>query len=360
MFRKIFILILFCFVATPVVRAQSAYEAYSDSLQTLYRQEFPERLSNMADELARYSEWRKRHTMPTIADVVTVERVKVTDQKRAEARKAYAEGTLDAELLEQAGNILRTMPDRALLYVSWPDLYTACLALQEGMERGEVVKPGIRRDVVVVSHEFFQGGQYTDEMLATLGVDRQLIADELDAIRFAGADGADRVTFVNAYELSYRLYALLKVAKQSRRTFYSDYNGVFNVQANELVRCFYNEGLVIRYSETPYDNISVMKHNALEAYRLQFLLSPDAQPDHEPAEGQQEMENMCATMFRGLLPYMKDEGDDEAFAACVEYLRALLDYRLHHWAPDFREQYRRDAEAEIRKLQSSPSTSSPE
>ena len=191
-------------------------------------------------------------------------------------------------------------------------------------------------------------------MLRSLHLDRSLIADELDAIRFAGADGADRVTFVNAYELSYRLYALLKMAKRSGRTFYSDYNGVFNIQAGDLAKSFYNEGLVIRYSETPYDNISVMKRNALENYRLQYLLSPNAQQSHVTAEGLQEMENMCATMFRGLLPYMKAEGDEDAFRQCVEYLHALLDYRLAHWEPAFREEYRGDVEEEIRRLSTQP------
>lgn len=350
MLRTLSLLLLLCTAAVTSVSAQSAYEVASDSLQALYRQEHPERLSNVASELARYSAWRKSHPMPAVVQRVEMHRLSVTEGQRQKARQAYAEGRISSELLEQAGNILRTLPEQTLLYVSWPDLYHACLALQEGLQREGVSQPGVRRDVTVVSHEFFQGGAYTDEVLSALRLDRRLIADELDAIRFAGADGADRVTFVNAYELSYRIYALLKVAKQSHRTFYSDYNGVFNIQAGELAGCFYNEGLVIRYSETPYDNISVMKRNALHNYRLQFLLSPSPQPQHEAAEGQQEMENMCATMFRGLLPYMHEEGDAEAFRLCAEYLHALLDYRLQHWTHDFRDQYRRDAEAEINQL----------
>lgn len=348
--RKIILLILLCAVSASPLRAQRSYEVLSDSLQALYRQEFPKRLSSIADELERYAAWRADHPMPKVEDVVEMHSIKPIECQRQQARKDYAEGRIHPELLEQAGNILRTLPQNTMLYVSWPDLYGACLALQEGLHRDDVDQPGIRNDVMIVSHAFFQGGSYTDDVLGRLHLDRSLIADELDAIRFAGADGADRVTFVNAYELSYRLYALLKMAKHSGRTFYSDYNGVFNIQAGELAKSFYNEGLVIRYSETPYDNISVMKRNAFENYRLQYLLSPNAQQSHVAAEGLQEMENMCATMFRGLLPYMKTEGDDEAFRQCVEYLHALLDYRLAHWEPAFREEYRDDVEGEIRRL----------
>ena len=344
------ILLLIVAAASSTLSAQRNYEALSDSLQALYRQEYPERLRNVAEELERYAAWATAHPMPDMADVVEMRHMSIVDRQRAAARSAYAAGRIPAELLEQAGNILRTLPEQTLLYVSWPDLYEACLALQEGLHRDDADHPGIRRDVVVIGHEFFQGDAYTDEMLRELRVDRALIADELDAIRFAGADGANRVTFVNPYELSYRIYALLKVARQSRRTFYSDYNGVFNVQANGLASHFYNEGLVIRYSETPYDNISVMKRNALTGYRLQFLLSPAAKAGTPAAEGQQEMENMCATMFRGLLPYMHDEGDDAAFRTCVDYLHALLDYRLQHWDPAFRQQYRRDVDDEISRL----------
>lgn len=352
MLRKIIALFLFCFMSAGPLAAQSTYESASDSLQALYRQEYPEPLSDFSAELKRYSLWRKSHPMPTATGVVAMRRVSVIENQRLDARRAYAEGSLPHELLEQAANILRTVPQQTLLYVSWPDLYRALLAQQEGLHRTDLDKAGIRRDVMVVSHEFFQGGAYTDEVLRALRLDRTLIADELDAIRFASADGADRVTFVNAYELSYRLAALLKIAKQSGRTFYSDYNGVFNIQAGELAGYFYNEGLIIRFSETPYDNISVMKRNALTDYRLQFLLSPNSLPAPAPAEGQQEMENMCATMFCGLLPYMKQEGDDVAFHRCVDYLNALLDYRLQHWSPEFREQYRSDVEAVIKELES--------
>lgn len=351
MLRKIIALFLFCLVAAGPVAAQSTYASASDSLQTLYRQEYPEPLGDHSAELKRYSAWRKSHPMPSSVDVLKMCSVGVIEHQRLEARKAYADGTLPSELLEQAANILRTVPQQTLLYVSWPDLYRALLAQQEGLHREGLDMEGLRRDVMVVSHEFFQGGGYTDDVLRALHLDRSLIADELDAIRFAGADGADRVTFVNAYELGYRLSALLKVAGQSGRTFYSDYNGVYNIQADELAGYFYNEGLVIRFSKTPYDNISVMKRNALTDYRLQFLLSPNPQPGQPPAEGQQEMENMCATMFRGLLPYMKQEGDEAAFRRCVDHLNALLDYRLQHWSAEFREQYRRDVEAEIRNLE---------
>lgn len=354
MLRKIVLLLVLCSASALALRAQSRYEVHSDSLQALYRQEYPERLANLADELARYSAWRKAHPMPQSPDVVVARSSNALDRLRLDARQAYADGRIDAELMEQAGNILRTLPERTLLYVSWPDLYRACLAQQEGLHRDDLTKPGIRPDVMVVSHEFFQGGDYTDDVLRELHLDRQLIADQLDAIRFADPDGADRVTFVNPVALSYRLYVLLRMAKESDRTFYSDYNGVYNAHTDQLPGCFYNEGLVIRYSETPYDNVTVMKHNALAAYRLQFLLSPELQPQGAPAEGQQEMENMCATMFRGLLPYMKEEGDAEAFRQCVEYLHALLDYRLQHWTPEFREQYRRDAEAEISRLSTQP------
>lgn len=350
MIRKILLLLLFAATACPALRAQNTYVALSDSLQTLYRQEYPVPLGNYSAELARYAEWRKGHAMPKVVDVVDLRSLTLIDRQRRDARQAYADGRIPSELLEQAGNVLRTLPDSTLLYVSWPDLYCACLAQQEGLHRADIDKDGIRPDVMVVSHEFFQGKAYTDEVLRTLRLDRSLIADELDAIRFAGEDGPDRVTFVNPVELNYRIYALLKMAKHSGRTFYSDYNGVYNVQADGLPGCFYNEGLVIRYSETPYDNISVMKRNALTLFRLQFLLSPPVQPELAPAEGQQEMENMCATMFRGLLPFMKEEGDEAAFRSCVEYLNALLDYRLLHWDAAFREQYRRNAEAEVRRL----------
>ena len=40
---------------------------------------------------------------------------------------------------------------------------------------------------------------------------------------------------------------------------------------DEMKACFYNEGLTMRYSEKPYDNMSVKRRNIEDRYRLEYL-----------------------------------------------------------------------------------------
>lgn len=41
--------------------------------------------------------------------------------------------------------------------------------------------------------------------------------------------------------------------------------------SEEMQACFYNEGLTMRYSAKPYDNLAVKRHNVEERYRLEYL-----------------------------------------------------------------------------------------
>lgn len=78
--------------------------------------------------------------------------------------------------------------------------------------------------------------------------------------------------------------------------------------SDELKACLYNEGLTMRYSKKPYNNMAVKRRNVEQRYLLEYLLmsfhpkQKDILPNHLPAEIQ---EFYYLLLLNDLMPYYK-------------------------------------------------------
>ena len=88
--------------------------------------------------------------------------------------------------------------------------------------------------------------------------------------------------------------------------------------SDELKACLYNEGLIMRYSEKPYDNRAVKRRNVEQRYLMDYLLM-SFYPERENNQvqvTQKSTKNMMLCYLFGLndlMPYYK-EHNPERFA----------------------------------------------
>ena len=96
----------------------------------------------------------------------------------------------------------------------------------------------------------------------------------------------------------------------------------------ELLGNLYNEGLLMRYSSKPYDNIAVTCRNVEERYVLDYLYLPFS-PTEDSKQVYSESSDLAYTtivLLQGLLPHYQKENPERC-----QWLSGLLLKAIDRW-----------------------------
>lgn len=202
--------------------------------------------------------------------------------------------------LRYSYNQLEAMPKGAI-YIGHGDLdLFPKLMMQRVM--------GVHSDKTIIVNSFLCFRKYADSVCKGLGISPYAgLKDEY-------AD-AEEVRKAEAGFIRY-------IAKQTGRPLY--FGAGVSMQIEELANCTYNEGIVYRYSETPYNNIAATK-NALEnKYHLDYLTEPKFRAETY-WKGSEKLQVNYVVSLAHLVKSYRESGDKKRAQWLYDILRASVE-----------------------------------
>lgn len=211
----------------------------------------------------------------------------------------WREGFYPEDLLRFSYNQLQGMADGAI-YFGNGDTDIFCKLLLQRVT-------GVHRDKLIVCTSFLFFPAYRDKLFHALGIEpipergRKPTAEDLAA--YPGE--------VAAYIAE----------KTGRPVCISPWNRNYT---RTIESKLYNEGLVFRYSPTPYDPVSAAKRAVEERYRLDYLLEPPFRPQTRWS-GSAGVQANYAVLLGHLVKSYREAGDARRADWLYERLRAAVE-----------------------------------
>ena len=118
------------------------------------------------------------------------------------------------------------------------------------------------------------------------------------------------------------------------------YEGEFD----DLKACLYNEGLTMRYSKKPYDNMAVKRRNVEKHYQMEYLAIP-FQPELEDVEEYKSLPRGLAfnyaLLLNDLMPYYKKH-NREQYSKLNRIFTSILKRIQYHGYGNYSVEYKTD------------------
>ena len=162
---------------------------------------------------------------------------------------------------------------------------------------------GVHRDKVIVPLSFLALPAYVDSLCAQLGIEPPALPDSL------------------TWEARCEVFVRHLIARSGRPVYFAPSIGA------KLLRPFadrlYSEGLVLRYSEHPYDNLAVMKRNVEQRYQLDYLRQRFEA--RRPWAGETSLRLNYAAALQPLLRFYRASGDATRLNWLTDLLRSAVE-----------------------------------
>lgn len=214
-------------------------------------------------------------------------------------RRQWREGFYPEELLRFSYNQLQGMADGAIYFANGDTDVFCKLLLQRAA--------GVHRDKLVVCTSFLFFPTYREALFRAL---------QIEPIPERGRKPTAEDQVVYPGEV-----AAYVAEKTGRPVYISPWNVNY---AQDFRAKLYNEGLVLRYSPQPYDNVSAAKRAVEEKYRLDYLTEPAFRPQVE-WQGSMGTQLNYVVMLGGLLKEYRADGNELQARRLERALRAVVE-----------------------------------
>ena len=206
-------------------------------------------------------------------------------------RRYFESGWFSPNLLQYAYNQLAGLPEGAIFIGNGDSELIPKVVLQGGLNK--------HRDKVIVPLSFLNSTDYVDSLCARLGI-------QAPKINPAPANWDEAADSVVRY----------LIEKSGRPVYFAPTIGTERLKA--FSDRLYSEGLVLRYSATPYDNLAVMKRNVEQRYLLDYLRVNFVPQKEWVSAGYLQLNYVVA--LQPLLRFYRESGD----SARLVWLTGLL------------------------------------
>lgn len=206
-------------------------------------------------------------------------------------RRYFESGWFSPNLLQYAYNQLAGLPEGAIFIGNGDSELIPKVVLQGGLNK--------HRDKVIVPLSFLNSTDYVDSLCARLGI-------QAPKINPAPANWDEAADSVVRY----------LIEKSGRPVYFAPTIGTERLKA--FSDRLYSEGLVLRYSATPYDNLAVMKRNVEQRYLLDYLRVNFVPQKEWVSAGYLQLNYVVA--LQPLLRFYRESGD----SARLSWLTGLL------------------------------------
>lgn len=213
--------------------------------------------------------------------------------------RQWEEAFYPEKILRFSYNQLQGMADGAIYFANG-DTDVFCKMLLQQVS-------GVHRDKLVVCTSFLFFPTYREALFRALQI-------EPIPERGRKPTAEDQVTYPGEV-------AAYVAEKTGRPVYISPWNVNY---AQDFRAKLYNEGLVLRYSPQPYDNVSAAKRAVEEKYRLDYLTEPAFRPQVE-WQGSMGTQLNYVVMLGGLLKEYRADGNELQARRLERALRAVVE-----------------------------------
>lgn len=237
------------------------------------------------------------------------------DKKRLEdiCKRWYNSGQYPADRLTFSHNMLASTEENALIIVNSIDI-EPILVLQYG--KGEFKD---RKVVWSQSLDKYHLGEgIKGSMTKELGIPPFKPKQEKKKIDYSSASSFIKGFFGEQKE------AVEHIVRYINRPVYFSKSGENMFVTNLLQDSLYSEGLLLKYSPKPYDNLAVLRRNYEHVYMLDYL--KDAfQPNMPDSNTVNNDYLIYVPSLRPLLKFYKDSDDQTRYDELYALLRSVID-----------------------------------
>ena len=216
-------------------------------------------------------------------------------------KKTYQQSYYPERILRYNWNMLQSMEPDALYFANGDNLTKPMKTLQDALNE--------RKDVKVIPLSFLWLDDFRDALCRQIGV-KPIKIDEADYWKY----GKDMTRHFYTDVIMYLL-------RESKRPayFFSDILSLTNISKDNL----YNEGLLLKYSDHPYDNFSVAMHNVKEVYHLEYLAEPNLMPSKW--ETSDRLDLNCVVLLSNLVSKLRAKGEESESQRLYTILEKCLE-----------------------------------
>lgn len=189
------------------------------------------------------------------------------------AKRYFDSGIYSEAVLRYSYNELSGMDEGGIYIANGDAAIIPKWLIQEGMN--------VHKDKTILCASFLAVKEYREWLFRKLGIELPVLKDPQSAEDY----DANQIALINAI-----------IDKYGSKVYFSPLN--INT-SNYWKQNLYNEGLLLKYSKKPYDNLSVKRHNVEECYMLEYLLVSF----HPEWTAGQRLSANYAVLLADLLPY---------------------------------------------------------
>lgn len=254
--------------------------------------------------------------------------VSLKDEKRLKdiCTRWYQSGEFPSGLLNFAYNELASAEKDAIIFMGGCfDLYGAQM-LQNAKDQF--------KDKKIVMYAFLSDFMYMDKLTEELGIPNYK-KEESDTIAFSSPEN-----FIESYSREIKKQVEY-IIQHTKRPVY------FTITMDELVKnvfkdSLHSEGLLMKYSPKPYDNLAVMRRNFEHTYLMDYLRESFYPGTLAVAAFDPKMLDALGLYyvpaFKALLQFYKESGDQNHYDKLYSLLRSVID-NAKSCSKEVREQY---------------------
>lgn len=212
----------------------------------------------------------------------------------------YQKAYFPERILRYNWNTLRSMQPGAVYFANGDNVTAPMKMLQEVM--------GERTDVTIIPLSFLYDNNFR------MGLTRKLGIPSFDA------DIQDYAHYKGKWNEHYLADIIRHIIHHSHRPTYFTYDVLHFATLDK--DSIYNEGLLLKYSNQPYDNFAVAMHNVSHVYHLDYLAEPDFTPCRWESSAQMDLNNV--TLLSNLINKFYRKGDTTSAERLLHTLNACI------------------------------------
>lgn len=168
---------------------------------------------------------------------------------------AYRKQAVPERIMRYNWNMLQSMEEGAIYFGNGDNCLIPGKMMQEAL--------GLRQDVTILSTPFFFSKEYRDDLWKKLNIKPFEFKEDFSDYGQYGEDWGKH----------FESDVIMHIIRETGRPCYF-FPDIVNYTALNQEN-LYNEGLLLKWSEQPYDNFAVAMKNVHEVYHLEYLAEPN-------------------------------------------------------------------------------------
>ena len=217
--------------------------------------------------------------------------------------QAYRMHSIPERIMRYNWNMLSATKQNAIYFGNGDNCLVPGKMMQEAI--------GFRPDITIIPISFLYDEKFRTSMLKKLGIKPFECSTNF----------SEYAKYGDNWQKQFDADIIMHIIRETGRPTY-----FFPDLMSHAALCpdnLYNEGLLLKYSDQPYDNFGVAMHNVENIYHLEYLAEPNLVYDSWQTSNMHDINNI--TMLCGLVSKLSDRGKSDVAKRLLKILNGCLE-----------------------------------